>query len=126
MSDKPILQKLLLKPGYRAAVLNAPESYYPVLDSFPKDVELVEVFVGKFDFIHYFATKKAELEREVPDLKEAMKPTTLLWISYPKGKAIPTDLNRDSLAKALAEFGLQPVAMVAIDDVWSAMRFKIA
>jgi len=35
-----------------------------------------------------------------------------------------TDLNRDSLAALLAEGSVQPVRQIAIDAVWSALRFR--
>jgi len=37
-----------------------------------------------------------------------------------------TDLNRDRLAAALADRGVQPVRQVSIDDTWSALRFRPA
>ena len=37
-----------------------------------------------------------------------------------------TDLNRDTLAAALAVEGVQPVRQVAIDETWSALRFRPA
>jgi hypothetical protein len=125
-SQKPILEKLLLKPGYRAVVLNAPASYQPVLADAPPGVELADALEGQFDFIHYFVKEKADLQREGPRLKAALKPKGLLWVSYPKGKALGTDLNRDVAAAMLQEMGLQGVAQVAIDDTWSALRFKRA
>jgi len=39
-------------------------------------------------------------------------------------RQLGTDLNRDSLAKLMIERGAQPVRQVAIDDVWSALRFR--
>ncbi len=48
------------------------------------------------------------------------------WVAYPKGGQLDTDLNRDSLAAALVSEGLRPVRQVAIDDVWSALRFRPA
>jgi hypothetical protein len=125
-SQKPILEKLMLKPGYRAVVLNAPASYEPVLAAFPPDVDLAETFEGQFDFIHCFVKEQAELEREGPRLKAALKPGGLLWVSYPKGKALGTDLNRDIAAALLREIGLDAIFQVAIDDTWSALRFKHA
>jgi len=44
-------------------------------------------------------------------------------IAYPK--ANKTDINRDSLWPILAEFGMRPISQVAIDDVWSALRFRV-
>ena len=123
-SQKPILEKLLLKPGYRAVVLNVPASYQPFLADVPPGVELVDALEGQFDFIHYFVKEKADLQREGPRLRAALKPKGLLWLSYPKGKALGTDLNCDVAAAMLHEMGLQGVAQVAIDDTWSALRFK--
>jgi len=48
----------------------------------------------------------------------------LAWIAYPKAGQIGTDLNRDSLAAAAREQGVRPVRQVAIDEVWSALRFR--
>ncbi len=122
----PILAKLRIKSGQRALILDAPESYRPVLAELPEGVELAGAPEGKFDFLHYFATQRAEAERRAPELRAALKPGGLLWISYPKGRALPTDLNRDILREAMEPFGLQAVSLVAIDEVWSAMRFKIS
>jgi hypothetical protein len=71
-----------------------------------------------------FATEKRAVLAEVPKLAKALKPDGILWISCPKGKALPTDLNRDVLRLALEELELEAVAIVALDEVWSAVRFK--
>ena len=52
-SDKSILRKLLLKPGQRATVLNAPASYESVAQQIPGVHKQLD---GTFDFIHVFAT----------------------------------------------------------------------
>jgi len=44
----------------------------------------------------------------------------------PKGGKLGTDLNRDSLARAAADLGVQPVRQIALDDVWSGLRFRPA
>jgi len=52
----------------------------------------------------------------------------LLWFCYPKGssKKYKCDFNRDNGWQALGELGFEPVRMVAIDEDWSALRFKPA
>ena len=45
-----------------------------------------------------------------------------LWICYPKGGR--ADINRDSLWPMLRRYGLRPITQVAIDEVWSALRFR--
>jgi hypothetical protein len=47
-----------------------------------------------------------------------------VWISYPKGKALQTDLNRDIVRVTLVPLGLEVVSQVAIDETWSALRAK--
>ncbi len=124
MNESEILAKLRIKSGHRVVVLGAPESYRPVLAALPQGVEPADRLEGRFDFLHYFVTQKAELERRAPELKAAMKPGAILWVSYPKGAAIPTDLKRDVVRETLERFGLRGVSQVAIDEVWSALRFK--
>jgi hypothetical protein len=125
VSVKPVLQKLLLKPGARAAVLNAPAAYAPVLEQLPSDVQLsTSLSDGPFDFLHAFLTRRDELLQHGPGLRGALKPGGVLWVSYPKGKVIPTDLNRDIVRTTAEEVGLQTVSQIAIDETWSALRLK--
>jgi hypothetical protein len=42
------------------------------------------------------------------------------------GPELGTDLNRDVLARSLTAAGVQPVRQIAIDEVWSALRFRPA
>jgi hypothetical protein len=44
----------------------------------------------------------------------------------PWGAQLGTDLNRDILRESLADRGVQPVRQIAIDQVWSALRFRPA
>lgn len=56
-----------------------------------------------------------------------LKPDGMFWISYPKQTSkVKTDLNRDILWKLMEKHGLAGVAMISIDNVWSAMRFRPA
>jgi len=122
-SSKPVTQKLLLRSGARAVVLNAPDGY---LDLLPSDVQVQrELGDGQYDFVQLFATRREELLAHGPRLRKALQPQGLLWVSYPKGKALATDLNRDIVRTTLAEVGLEVVTQVAIDETWSALRAKV-
>ncbi len=48
----------------------------------------------------------------------------ILWVCYPKAKALGTDLSRDVVRETVARVGLETVALVAVDGVWSALRCK--
>jgi hypothetical protein len=48
------------------------------------------------------------------------------WIAYPKqsSKRYQADFNRDNGFAAMGEVGFEAVRQVAIDDDWSALRFR--
>ena len=48
------------------------------------------------------------------------------WVAYPKAGQLGTDLNRDRIWKILLEHGIRPIRQVAIDETWSALRFRPA
>ena len=126
MSESPILKKLRWKSGQRALVLGAPESYRRLLDNSGVDAALAGAPDASRDFIHLFVTTRAELDAFAPTLSAAARVDTVLWVSYPKGTALPTDLKRDPVAEILGSAGLRACSQVAIDDVWSAIRFRPA
>jgi hypothetical protein len=116
-----LFKKLQIKPGMRIAVLHAPPDFAKLLDG----VDHATSVRGTFDLIHTFVTTKKDATSEAPNLAKALRAGGILWVSYPKGKKIVTDLNRDILREELEEHGLIAVSQVAIDEVWSALRFKI-
>jgi hypothetical protein len=73
-----------------------------------------------------FARSSGELSQAAQPASDAARQDKLAWIAYPKGGQLGTDLNRDVLAAALAGHGISPVRQVAVDDVWSALRFRPA
>lgn len=127
MSASSLAKKLLLKPGYRAAIVNAPAAYTERLQPLPEGAQLVDALQSALDFVQVFVRNAAELEQVGPAALKAVKPDGLLWVCYPKGGAkAGTDLNRDILWARMSSEGLAGVSMVAIDDTWSAMRFRPA
>jgi len=55
---------------------------------------------------------------------EAAMEDRLAWIAYPKAGQLGTDLNRDILWRHLLKRRIQGVRQIAIDDSWSALRFR--
>ncbi len=81
-----------------------------------------------YGFALAFAVMKADLVKAARDLAAFTTAQTVLWFAYPKqtSKAFQSDLNRDLCVAALAPLGLQPVRQIAIDEDWSALRYKPA
>lgn len=78
------------------------------------------------DAIVALVRHRAELDTVATPAIEAARNGRLAWIAYPKAGQLGTDLNRDILARSLSDRGVQPVRQVAIDEVWSALRFRPA
>jgi hypothetical protein len=120
-----LLEKLRYKPGMRVYVVGAPAGFEAEISRLPKGIERARTLSGKVDLVHAFFTRKSELDQDAASFAKALGPGGILWISYPKGKGLGTDLNRDVLREAGEKKGLEAVAQVAIDEVWSALRFKV-
>lgn len=96
MAESPLAHKLKLKPGQRTALIDPPAGYLVELSPLPQDVEIVQELNGVFDWVQIFVKNKLELDALLPRVLGALKPDSLLWISFPKGTSkIQTDLTRD-------------------------------
>jgi hypothetical protein len=127
MARGGLLKKLLLKPHQKIAILNPPSGYLSSPGAMPKGVKVAARSQSGLDFVHLFVKDAAELQKLAPNAMRRLKPDGIFWISYPKQTSeVKTDLNRDILWKLMERHGLAGVAMVSIDNVWSAMRFRPA
>src|SRR5437870_1624321 len=125
MTDNPLLKKMKLKPGQRAAIINAPAGYFEALQPLPLGVDLVEQPQGTFDWVQLFVKTQAELEQALPQIRAALGPTSTLWITFPKGSSkIQTDLTRDKGWEALRALDLKWLVLVSVDNTWSAFGLR--
>ena len=119
-----LLKKLQLKAGQRVAILDPPEGYEARLAGELEGVILGEA-EGTPDGVLAFVTSRAATLERAPQAFDLVAEGGLVWLLYPKGgSGIATDLNRDVLWKTLAHSGWRPVRQIALDDTWSAMRFR--
>ena len=123
MPDAALAKKLQIRSGNRLLVLDAPQGYLDAL-GVATGVEVAHRASGHFDVVQLVVKSKAELERRVPAALKACKPDAIVWICWPKGSKLATDLNRDTLFNEAQRFGLRGVSNVSIDETWSALRFK--
>ena len=118
---KTLLEKMFLKPEYITAFVHIPSNLHSDLNQNNKTDSSLN---STYNFILAFYSKKEDLEKEIAKLKEKLEINGLLWIAYPKGKTLQTDLNRDILHATAKHYGLDGVSLVSLNDTWSAMRFK--
>jgi hypothetical protein len=129
----PLAKKLRLAPDHSVAVLNAPEGYLSQLYPGPAGIQTDLQPDRTYDAVLLFVKDVDELRRFGPRAIRAAKPNGLLWITYPKGgqtggvtdlPATPWWVQRDVLGEITSEKGYKPVAFVAVDATWTALRFK--
>jgi hypothetical protein len=127
MAASSLAKKLGLKPGRRALILNAPDGYRELLDPLPEGVDVTTTPDGTFDFVQVFAKNQADLAEYAPAALAAVKPGGMLWIAFPKKTSkIQTDISRDTGWDVIRQAGWQGIFLIAVDEVWSAMRFRPA
>ncbi len=121
----PLFKKLNLGTHRSLVVLNAPASFEPELAAL-NGVGIKRTVSGSCAFAIAFAIAQKELDTASAKLAKACEGDAILWIAYPKGtsKRYQCEFNRDSGWAVLAAAGYEPVRMVAIDEDWSALRFR--
>lgn len=93
----------------------------------PADVDLAELPMSdQGPALLVFVRTAADLEPRLDEIVWSAAVDRLTWVAYPKAGRLGTDLNRDRLAEIVRGRGAQPVRQVAIDDTWSALRFRPA
>ena len=58
-----------------------------------------------------------------PRLKSHLKPSGMLWVSWPKGKQLGTDLSLPSVIRIGYSHGLVESTCLSVDATRSALKF---
>ncbi len=99
-----------------AAVMGAPNGF---------DLGIPTGATAAADLILAFATDKAALRAIAPRALNLYGIGARLWFAYPKKTGpIRSDLDRDHGWDPVTSEGLLPVTQVALDETWSALRFR--
>jgi Bacteriocin-protection, YdeI or OmpD-Associated len=122
----PLFKKLNFKAPGELWIINAPASFDAEIKAMSENYTVYHEFSEPLSFALTFATKQAEVDAIAHEFAQKTKGDTILWISYPKGssKKYTCDFNRDTGWGVLGELGFEPVRQVAIDEDWSALRFR--
>ena len=122
-------QKLNLKDQKQIVVLNAPASFEPELKTL-RGVAIQRDLknAGDIEFSLAFVIKQKDVDTLGNAIAKKAQGDAVVWFAYPKGssKTYKSEIHRDSGWKILGDGGFEPVRMVAIDEDWSAVRFRRA
>lgn len=122
-SGTSLIKKLGIKEGFRVRTLNAPTHYWSLLGALPPKVSILDETKEMADFIHLFAKSTAELESQLPVLKDQIEKNGMIWVSwYKKSAKIPTDVTEDVIRDTALALGLVDVKVCAVDEQWSGLK----
>jgi hypothetical protein len=129
MSDA-LLAKLNFKDQERVLVLQAPPEFQPVLTHWAKRAQ-VDTSAGSkksYPFTMAFVQSEAEVKKFGLAAVKQLEGDGVCWMVYPKktSKKYQAGITRDTGWALLGELGFEGVRQVAIDEDWSALRFRRA
>lgn len=122
-----LLKKLNFKTQESILILNSPSEFEIIAEDFSQYLGVRRALDKKeIEFSLTFCTTLSEIENRAPKIVELLVEDGLLWFAYPKksSKKYKCEFNRDNGWQVLGDLGFEGVRMVAIDEDWSAIRFR--
>ncbi len=124
----PLFKKLNFKNHVSIVAINAPASFDQELAEMQHHAMIIRDLsaIQEIDFVICFATTQTEVDTYANTIHPKLRGDAVIWFCYPKGtsKKYKCDFNRDTGWEILGQLQLEPVRVVAIDNDWSALRFR--
>lgn len=124
-----LLKKLNYKAPATVYVLHAPQELQHLPDTWSTFANLeTKTGAATVQFALAFCTTQQQVDDTARQLNALAEGDAVLWFCYPKGssKRYKCDFNRDTGWQLLGQLGWEPVRQVAINEDWSALRFRKA
>jgi hypothetical protein len=125
----PLFKKLNFKNHRSIVAVHSPAFFETILTEMEREVPVIKDLqtVEGMDFCICFLTNQAQIDDLATAINGKLKGDAILWLCYPKAssKNYQCDFNRDTgWANIAATLNMEPVRQVAIDEDWSALRFR--
>lgn len=118
---KTVSQKMGIKENSRTIFINAPAEAIEAINL--PSLDIASKLTGDFDYIHLFAKSESDFRKTFPKLKARLKPSGMVWASWPKNRQLETDLSLTKIINLGYGFGLVESTCLSIDSTWSALKF---
>ena len=123
----PLWKKLNLKDELKLVILGAPAEFEPHVDALA-GMKVARSVRARTDatFLIAFAITLEDIERAAKAIAKLPESDVIVWICYPKqtSNCYTCEFNRDTGWQPLGDLGYEGVRQVAVDDDWSAIRFR--
>ena len=123
-----VFKKLQFKNHDRILVLNAPAEFKAILNEMAAITSIYDeqITKKKFAFVLIFVKTCAEIRQYSTLTETHLDEDAILWFAYPKksSKKYQADISRDEGWQPLGQLGFEGVRQIAIDEDWSALRFR--
>lgn len=123
-----ILKKLRYIDQERIAIINAPAAFIRRIEKLLPGVQIDTSINARYlySFMVAFTPGSGDVKTLGPTCIHNLGSDGKLWMVYPKGnsKNLASDINRDRGWEPIAEAGFRAVSQVAVDNDWSALRFR--
>ncbi|MEP7133322.1 MAG: DUF3052 domain-containing protein [Chloroflexota bacterium] len=125
-SGTPLAKKLGIQAPMKLVVINAPQEYKVWLGDLPEGVKLVTKAVPPIEAVHVFTTESLFLDATLSKLRNELKQTGFIWISWPKkASEVPTDITEDTIREIALPLGFVDIKVCAVSEVWSGLKLVI-
>jgi hypothetical protein len=119
VSAKSVAEKLTIKPNTTLWLSDV--RHLARIEPLPEGVAVAAGMDEAMTAV-IFADDGASLREALTEHRRSLRAPSSLWIAYPKANR--ADINRDTIWPIVGEHGLRPISQIAIDDTWSALRFR--
>ena len=125
-SGTPLSSKLGIGAGCVVHLSGAPDGYPKLLEPLPKGVTFETRISKATNLMHVFAVRKTELAKMLRTCRSKLRPTAVLWVSWPKKAAkVQTDITEDTIRELALPLGFVDVKVCAVTDVWSGLKLVV-
>ena len=125
-SGTPLAKKLGLKPLLKVWLVNAPKEYASWLGELPVGVNFMTKATPPIKAAHIFVTQSHELDSLLSTLRNDLKQSGFVWVSWPKKSSkVQTDITEDVIREIALPLGFVDIKVCAVSEVWSGLKLVI-
>ena len=125
-SGTPLAAKLGIKAGSEIHLVGAPDGYIKLVEPLPEGVKVAARLSKNTDLVHVFTSRKTKLANALRSCRAKLKPTAMVWVSWPKKSAkVPTDITEDTIRELALRLGFVDIKVCAVTEVWSGLKHVV-